>query len=166
MAGRPLRKRILNEIQEKGGADYLFEEIASGKTITELAKEYGCNRQYLSTTINNVPEYSQALSKARQEAADALVEQGLTMVDELDGGSSSSEIAATREKVQWRKFMAGSYNQERYGNRPQTNVTISVGDMHLDALRKVNSDLAAIDREDREREAKTIDADYEDVSDD
>jgi hypothetical protein len=31
MAGRPLRKRILNEIQEKGGADYLFEEIASGK---------------------------------------------------------------------------------------------------------------------------------------
>jgi hypothetical protein len=88
MAGRPLRKRILNEIQEKGGADYLFEEIASGKTITELAKEYGCNRQYLSTTINNVPEYSQALSKARQEAADALVEQGLTMVDELDGGES------------------------------------------------------------------------------
>ena len=165
MAGRPLRKRILNEIQEKGGADYLFEEIASGKTITELAKEYGCNRQYLSTTINNVPEYSQALSKARQEAADALVEQGLTMVDELDGGSSSSEIAATREKVQWRKFMAGSYNQERYGNRPQTNVTISVGDMHLDALRKVNSDLAAIHKEDREREAKTIDADYEDVSD-
>ena len=166
MAGRPLRKRILNEIQEKGGADYLFEEIASGNTITKLAKDFGCNRQYLSTTINNIPEYSQALSKARQEAADALVEQGLTMVDELDGGSSSSEIAATREKVQWRKFMAGSYNQERYGNRPQTNVTISVGDMHLDALRKVNSDLAAIDREDREREAKTIDADYEDVSDD
>ena len=165
MAGRPLRKRILNEIQEKGGADYLFEEVASGKTITELAKEYGCNRQYLSTTINNVPEYSQALSKARQEAADALVEQGLTMVDELDGGSSSSEIAATREKVQWRKFMAGSYNQERYGNRPQTNVNISLGDMHLDALRKVNSDLAAIHKEDREREAKTIDADYEDVSD-
>ena len=36
---------------------------------------------------------------------------------------------------------------------------------HLDALRKVNSDLAAIHKEDQEREAKTIDADYKDVSD-
>ena len=36
--------------------------------------------------------------------------------------------------------------------------------MHLDALRKVNSQMAAIDAEDREREA--IDATYEDVSDD
>jgi len=40
-----------------------------------------------------------------------------------------------------------------------------VSDMHLDALRKVNSDIAAIDAEDREREALAIDADYEDLSD-
>jgi hypothetical protein len=43
-------------------------------------------------------------------------------------------------------------------------VTISVSDMHLDALRKVNSDLAAIDAEDRQREAHAIDVDYEDVT--
>ena len=161
MAGKALRRRILADVLSKGGAEYLFEQIASGNTLTALAKEYDCSRQYLSTSLKTIPEYGQALSKARQEAADALVEQGLTMVDDLDGGS----IAATREKVQWRKFMAGSYNQERYGNRPQTNVNISLGDMHLDALRKVNSDLAAIHKEDLEREAKTIDADYEDVSD-
>ena len=165
MAGKALRRRILADVLSKGGAEYLFEQIASGNTLTALAKEYDCSRQYLSTSLKTIPEYGNALAKARQEAADALVEQGLTMVDDLDGGSTSSEIAATREKVQWRKFMAGSYNQERYGNRPQTNVTISVGDMHLDALRKVNSDLAAIHKEDQEREAKTIDADYEDVSD-
>jgi putative N-acetylmannosamine-6-phosphate epimerase len=88
------------------------------------------------------------------------------MVDKLSGESSAADIAATREKVQWRKFMAGSYNQARYGNRPQTNVTISVSDMHLDALRKVNSDIAAIDAEDRQREASAIDVDYEDVTDD
>ena len=154
MAGKALRRRILADVLSKGGAEYLFEQIASGNTLTALAKEYDCSRQYLSTSLKTIPEYGQALSKARQEAADALVEQGLTMVDDLDGGSTSSEIAATREKVQW-----------RYGNRPQTNVNISLGDMHLDALRKVNSDLAAIHKEDQEREAKTIDADYEDVSD-
>jgi hypothetical protein len=133
--------------------------------MTQLAADYGCSRQYFSTSINSIPEYASVLAKAKQEAADALVEEGLGMVDALDGGSTTSEIAATREKVQWRKFMAGSYNQERYGSRPQTNVTISVSDMHLDALRKVNSDIAAIDAEDRQREVHAIDVDYEDVTD-
>ena len=41
-----------------------------------------------------------------------------------------------------------------------------MSDMHLDALRKVNSDLAGIDAEDRKREALAVDADYEDVTDD
>ena len=166
MAGRRLRKRILEDIHKRGGSDYLYNEIASGKTMTQFAADYECNRQYFSTSINSIPEYAAVLGKARADAADALVEEGLGMVDQLDGGSTTSEISATREKVQWRKFMAGSYNQERYGSRPQTNVTISVSDMHLDALRKVNSDLAGIDAEDRKREALAVDADYEDVTDD
>jgi hypothetical protein len=130
-----------------------------------MAKEFECSREYLRNSLHTVPEYKAAMESAKLTAADALVEQGLEMVDALDGGSSTQEIAATREKVQWRKFMAGSYNQERYGNRPQTNVTISVSDMHLDALRKVNADLAQIDAEDRQREASAIEADYEDVTD-
>tara|TARA_R110001592_G_scaffold168993_3_gene405404 strand:+ start:8630 stop:9133 length:504 start_codon:yes stop_codon:yes gene_type:complete len=164
MAGRALRRRILGEIKSKGGADFLFEEVASGKTMTKLAEEYGCSRAYFSTSVNQIPEYASALAKAKRESADALVEEGLGMVDALDGSSTTSEIAATREKVQWRKFMAGSYNQDRYGNRPQTNVTISVADMHLDALRKVNSEIAAIDAEDKQREANAIDVEYEELS--
>lgn len=165
MAGKALRRRILADISKRGGADYLFDELSSGKTMTQLAKAYECSREYFSRSINEIPEYSAAIGKARQGAADALVEEGLDMVDSLDGGSSTQEIAATREKVNWRKFMAGSYNQERYGNRPQTSVTISVSDMHLDALRKVNSDIAAIDAEDRQRESAAIEADYKDVTD-
>ena len=165
MAGKALQKRILSDVTKQGGADYLFEYFSSGGTMTQLATHYECSRGYISRSLNAVPEYVAVMHKARQEAADALVEEGKEMVDALDGGSSTQEIAATREKVQWRKFMAGSYNQERYGNRPQTNVTISVSDMHLDALRKVNSDLAAIDAEDRQREAHAIDVDYEDVTD-
>tara|TARA_R110001606_G_scaffold187422_1_gene335028 strand:+ start:367 stop:867 length:501 start_codon:yes stop_codon:yes gene_type:complete len=166
MAGRALRKRILEDIKKLGGADYLLEQVGSGMTMTKLAANYGCSREYFSSSVNAVPEYSAALIDARRNAADALVEEGLTMVDALGGESTTQEIAATREKVQWRKFMAGSYNQDRYGNRPQTNVTVSISDMHLDALRKVNSDIAAIDAEDRQREALTIDADFEDVTDD
>lgn len=165
MAGKALQKRILSDVTKQGGAEYLFEYFSSGGTMAQLASHYECSRGYVSRSLNSVPEYSAVINKARQEAADALVEQGLEMVDALDGGSSTSEIAATREKVNWRKFMAGSYNQERYGSRPQTNVTISVSDMHLDALRKVNADIAQIDAEDRQREASAIDVDYKDVTD-
>jgi len=166
MAGKALKRRILADVAANGGADWLYDQIASGVTVAELARAYGCSRSYISRSINSVPEYKVALDSAREEAADALVEQGLEMVDSLNGESSTNEIAATREKVNFRKFMAGSMNQAKYGTRPQSNVTISIGDMHLDALRKVNSEVAAIEAEDREREAQLIDADYKDVSDD
>lgn len=162
MAGKALRKRILTEVASNGGADWLFDQIASGITVAELARQYGCTRSYVSRSLNSVPEYAAALSKARGEAADALVEQGLEMVDGLSGASSPTEIAATREKVQWRKFMAGSMNQERYGTRPQSNVTLSIGDLHLDALRKFSSDMKRVNSD---AEAATIDAEYVEVSD-
>jgi hypothetical protein len=128
--------------------------------MTKLAEHYGCTRSYVSRALNANEEYKRALEQARAEAADALVEEGLHMVDQLDGSSTSNEIAATREKVNWRKFMAGSYNQNKYGTRPQTNVTLSIGDLHLDALRKVNAELREIEEEDRARE-QAIDGDYE-----
>lgn len=162
MAGKALRKRILTEVASNGGADWLFDQIASGVTVAELARQYGCTRSYVSRSLNSVPEYAAALSKARGEAADALVEQGLEMVDGLSGASSPTEIAATREKVQWRKFMAGSMNQDRYGTRPQSNVTLSIGDLHLDALRKFSADMKRVNSE---AEAATIDAEYVEVSD-
>jgi hypothetical protein len=40
-----------------------------------------------------------------------------------------------------------------------------VSDMHLDALRKVNSDIAAIESDDRQRDASAIDVNYEDITD-
>ena len=162
MAGKALRKRILTEVASNGGADWLFDQIASGITVAELARKYGCTRSYVSRSLNSVPEYAAALTKARGEAADALVEQGLEMVDGLSGASSPTEIAATREKVQWRKFMAGSMNQDRYGTRPQNNVTLSIGDLHLDALRKFSSDMKRVNSD---AEAATIDAEYVEVSD-
>jgi len=162
MAGKALRKRILTEVASNGGADWLFDQIASGITVAELARQYGCTRSYVSRSLNSVPEYAAALTKARGEAADALVEQGLEMVDGLSGASSPTEIAATREKVQWRKFMAGSMNQERYGTRPQSNVTLSIGDLHLDALRKFSSDMKRVNSD---AEAATLDAEYVEVSD-
>ena len=39
MAGKALRKRILTEVASNGGADWLFDQIASGITVAELARQ-------------------------------------------------------------------------------------------------------------------------------
>lgn len=145
VAGKALRKRILSDVERQGGADWLYDQIASGVTVAQLARDYGCSRSYLSRALNANDEYRKILQEARVEAADALVEEGLTMVDTLTGDSSSNEISATREKVNYRKFMAGALNQAKYGTRPQNNITLNIGDMHLDALRKFNRDRQSLD---------------------
>lgn len=157
MAGKALKKRILSDVEKNGGADWLYDQIASGVTVAALAREYGCSRSYLSRALNANEEYRKILAEARVEAADALVESGLEMVDGLNEHSTSNEIAATREKVNYRKFMAGALNQSKYGTRPQTNVTLNIGDMHLDALRKFNRD--------RQQLSDVQDAEFEDVLD-
>jgi hypothetical protein len=50
--------------------------------------------------------------------------------------------------------VAGSLNQNRYGTRPQNNVTVNIGDMHLDALKKINREMVELRKED---DLRTID---------
>ena len=98
---------------------------------------------YLSAAINSVPDYREALERARKDSADAFVEEGLAILDDLTHKPdlSSTDVSLARERVHHRRFMAGSANADRYGTKPSAQVTISLGDMHLDALRKNRSSI-------------------------
>jgi len=168
MAGRPKRRRILTEIENRGGTEYLKDYLLSGGTILRLAKELECGRGYLYRCIAGHEEYNQAIEAVREDAADAHAEMGTEVMRRLredrknerlnaDPGSKSSEISAidvsiAREEAQQHRFIAQSWNQNRYGNKAnQTQVTLSLGDMHLDALRKtklVQDTTKVIDHED------------------
>jgi len=151
VAGRALRKKILNHFQAAGGSDILYDRIASGETIASMARDFGCSRAYMSRTLNEVPDYVRALAKARKDCADTLVEEGLEMVDALGADSTTSEIAATREKVNFRKFMAGAYNAARYSTKPDTNVTLSISELHLDSIRKHNTSMKVVSEREPEQ---------------
>lgn len=154
MAGRPMRKMILAHVNKNGGSAWLEEYVGSGGTVVSLARELDVTRGYLSSFLNGIPEMKAALNAGRVESADAHVEDALEIADGLGGSSSKEEISAAREQIGIRKFMAASYKQDRYGNKPgAVNVQINMSDLHLDALRKVNSDLKALRDED---DARTI----------
>lgn len=159
MAGKELKKRILKNVADNGGAEYVFETIASGKTVTAWAVEFGCSRSYLSTTLRSNPEYARAMDRALVEAADALMEDGMSKADALNEKSTQAQIAAVREQISIRKAMAAGWNRDRYGSGPKTEITLNLGDLHLDALRKIKADRRAIELEDREREMRVINHD-------
>ena len=168
MAGRPKRKRVLTELDKRGGEDYLKQYLLSGGTILKLAKDLDIDRGYLHQLLTKHETYGKAIEAVREDAADAHAEMGNEVMRRLreerknernnaDPGSKQAEISAldvsiAREEVAQHRFIASAWNQKRYGARAnQTSVTLNLGDMHLDALRKtklVHDTTKVIDHED------------------
>ena len=158
MAGRSLQKERYAEIERRGGADFLREWILDGKSIRELAKDMGLHNGVLRNLILKNPELTAAIDSARRDAADAHFEAAFELISEVSerrkreimealNGENSRDIKEAdvsqvdlgilRQHVGQRNLAAQAWNQERYGGKNQQNVTINIGDMHLDALRKI-----------------------------
>jgi hypothetical protein len=158
MAGKQLKKTILADVAKKGGAEYV-REMASSMTLKAwAAQEWECSRNYLET-IRSVPEYARALEGAQSVLADAMMEENVEIADSIPETASSTQIAKVREQMQARKMLAAGLNRDRYGSGPRAEITLNLGDLHLDALRKISADRQALMAEDREREMKVIEHD-------
>jgi hypothetical protein len=159
MAGKQLKKKILADVAKKGGAEYV-REMASSMTLKAwAAQEWQCSRNYLSETIRSVPEYARALEGAQSVLADAMMEENVEIADSIPETASSTQIAKVREQMQARKMLAAGLNRDRYGSGPRAEITLNLGDLHLDALRKISADRQTLMAEDREREMKVIEHD-------
>ena len=159
MAGKQLKKTILADVAKKGGAEYV-REMASSMTLKAwAAQEWECSRNYLSETIRSVPEYARALEGAQSVLADAMMEENVEIADSIPETASSTQIAKVREQMQARKMLAAGLNRDRYGSGPRAEITLNLGDLHLDALRKISADRQTLMAEDREREMKVIEHD-------
>ena len=139
MAGKALKRRLLAEIADRGGPEYVGEYIASGGTILDLAAELGCSRTYLSRHLYAHPEYRPVIDEARRQHADALADEALQIADSLaDLDAPTKEgIAIAKERIDVRKWLATVNHPDRYQqNKNGPTVTININQLHLDALKK------------------------------
>lgn len=145
MAGRALKKRLLAEIEDRGGPEYIREYIATGGTILDLANELDCSRTYLSRHLNAHEAYAPVIAEARREQADALAEEALQIADGLaDDIRTKEQIAIAKERIDVRKWLASVNHPDRYQqNKAGPTVTININQLHLDALKKRNAGDAA-----------------------
>ena len=158
MAGRSLRKERTAEIMRRGGADYLFEWILSAKSLRSLAKDLDMSEGALRVLILKDSDLTAAVNEARREAADAYFDKSFELIENMserrqreifealsdestrdasEANVSQIDLGLMKQEIGQNNLAAASWNQQRYGSKGGQQINISIGDLHLDALRKV-----------------------------
>lgn len=149
MAGQPMKRSLFTGIEEMAklasldagreitGPEFVYEWIVDGGTLTSLADDLNISRGFVSRKLNANDAYRKALEEARRDAADTMAEENLRIADAMSASDTTMvQVAAGREQIKVRQWLAGVYNADKFAPKGN-NVTINIGDMHLDALRKV-----------------------------
>lgn len=137
MAGQPMRRALEKKIDELGGIEFVSAHIAQGMTIGRLAEFIECSRPMLSFWINQTEERKEAVLRAKKFKAEKLAEEALEIADQADEASNGG-VNKARLQVDVRKWMAAKLDPDEYGDKQGPQVNISIGDLHLQALKHAN----------------------------
>lgn len=108
--------------------------LAEGKGVERVAGELGLVRGALRTWLD-APERADAFIRARARAADHLAHEALEIADGAGGGDG--DVSRDRLRVDTRKWLAGKWNAQQYGDSKGAQVTINLGDLHLQAVKAI-----------------------------
>ena len=146
MASRPYLRKISNLIAEKGGDDWVFDQIADGKPIQSIADQLGCSRPFLYVWRKaGGPERIQGWKDAKVKSAQAHVENGMKILDELAEGDrvlTAPEVSLAAHRAKYREGMAKMADPSLDPRLQNTGTVINVGTLHLEALQKHGGSLA------------------------
>jgi transposase-like protein len=93
MTGRPIRRRVLAEVEQAGGWPVLLARIASGEQVAEIARTFGVSRSFFSRLLHEDRDRHALAVEARWRAeGDALLLEAVEMI----GGFSRPDAARLR----------------------------------------------------------------------
>lgn len=140
---------MLNELRKKiahlpGGEDWIFERVVDGWPMGRIAEELGCSRGLLYDWWKRGPEADVArrtrkMEVARKLSAEALEEAGAKILDDLADEQvlTGTDVRLAEARAKYRQWQAESRDRERYGKGGgDVNVNLSIGELHLEALRR------------------------------
>ena len=126
--------------------DALWEEVAerfaTGTTVRELMRWLGSRlklgRNLSSGALYNwrdkTDERRASWQHAKEYRADHLAEEGLEIVDEAEGGDADQQQSA-RLRSDYRRWLAGVSNPEKYQPKVAGSTTVNIGALFLEATR-------------------------------
>ena len=102
----------------------IIERIASGETLTAIAKELGKSRAALSDWLSAESSRSARAREARVKAAAAWDDKA---EDVLSGAADPFELAKARELASHYRWRAKAVAPKEYGDKTQTEITGAEG---------------------------------------
>ncbi len=134
-------RRISRKIEELGGDDWVFDQIASGVPMRVIAEPLGCDRAQIYRWRDLEPhreERRRRWKEARVQSSDAYLEDGEEILTDLASANVTplaSEVTLAVARAKYKSEMAKIFNPDYGSNGPTVNV--NVGTLHLDALRQL-----------------------------
>lgn len=139
MAGKKKHRTLMAIIEDTGGVEKIFEEISNGRTIASIAREFQVSRNMLSGILNK-SEYRTQLREAQRQGAEQLADAAMEIADNVP--EESAAISKARERIAVRKWIASAMDPDRWNTtRANQQVQVNIHAQHLDALRKVQSEV-------------------------
>ena len=136
MAGKPITKASL-ALLDKLGIDAICERLAEGATTAAIAKAAGVSRPILSGFLNR-PEHANSYARARETRAAKHAERIEELADMVETGGIDTNAA--RVSIDARKWVAARLDPGRWAESKGPLVNITLTDLHLGSLRKVEPD--------------------------
>lgn len=131
--------RVESRIRDRGGDRWVFDQIAAGVRVVDIASQLGCSRPFMYVWRNRkgFEHRGPAWEEALRESALSRAEDGEEILDVLAGGDPplASEVQLASARAGHRRWMAEKLDRDRFGQKAQVGVTVTVEGLHLDALR-------------------------------
>lgn len=132
---------INKKVHAFGGDAMIFDHIAQGKTVDSLIKVLGISVGGFYKWVEKDAQRGELLTRARTRGGQSLAEQTLDIAD----SASPQEAQVAKLRVDTRRWLASKMAPDEFGDRQQPLVSINMGEMALDALRKRTVVLNPID---------------------
>jgi transposase-like protein len=134
MPGATVQRVLASMVADQGGVRRLLERIADGETITDIARELGVSRAYLSSWLARRAGRD-AVDRAHREAAGAYADQ----IQRLAGTTTEDNSRGRRVQIDALRWLASKKDPQAYGDQQGPVVQLNVNSLHLDALRQVEA---------------------------
>lgn len=125
---------FLEELRESAGLRWrILEEVAAGKSIGDICRQYAVSRYAFHKFVESDPEFAQQLLVAKRLRAEARVEEAVEIADTATPG----DVNVAKLRVDVRKWLAEAEDPAMYGKRAQ--VTMNFQQVHLTALKEFHA---------------------------
>jgi hypothetical protein len=141
LTGRPKLGAFSQKIEQLGGDDWFFDQVAKPTTMQKIAEQVGCSRPQLYMWMDAKEGRRERYEQAKKIAAHGYAEDSSAVVEELADKPvepAMVQLAKLRAEQKWK--MAAVLDRDTYGDKSGgVSLTIDIGQLHLEALKAKGS---------------------------